>query len=154
MCSSQSSSLVTSVLQDLCFGAATHFPEQTGVVLPAGDDLWVPRPQGLCKDGQRPFVHRLGLGVLSVVFVEHGQVVECHRHVGMTDPKEFLLDCKGAPVEPFGLRALSLCLFERRQIIQVDGDLVVFRTVFALEDVEHVTVDRAPIPDTFPVRPG
>ena len=47
--------------------------------------MWMFRSQRLLPDGQRPFVQRLCLGILALVIVKPGQVVEARGDIAVPD---------------------------------------------------------------------
>jgi hypothetical protein len=59
----------------------------------------------------------------------------------MPRPKQFLLHRKRSPVERLGVGPLAFGLIKGRQIVQVDGDLIVLRAVRALENRQRPTVE-------------
>ena len=96
-----------------------------------------------------PSAPRRGLGlagraaplrILPSSFIQHGQIVEGHGHVRVIRPQGFLLDRQGAPVEALGLGLITPGVRERRQVVAGDGQLVVVRAVYALEDGERPPV--------------
>ena len=54
-------------------------------------------PQLLLADGQRPLHERLGLRVLALRLVQHRQVVQAGRRVGMLWPQLVLTDGQAIP---------------------------------------------------------
>ena len=80
--------------------------------------------------------------VLSQPFQQHRQVVERHRHVGMLRSKLLLLDGERAAVKFFRFRQPAPRIFERGQVVQIDGDLIMFRPVRALEARQRPPVER------------
>src|SRR5262249_28344096 len=73
---------------------------------------------------------------------EHGQVVQGQGRVRVARAQEPLLQRQGALVESLGLRSLPLRVVQGSEVVQVDGDLVVIRTVGALEDCQRPAVER------------
>jgi hypothetical protein len=75
------------------------------------------RPQRLLADGQRTLVERLGLGVLPLVVIKHGQTVEAPGHIGMVLPQRRLPDGQRLLVQ-------RLRLEEKRTRGQIEGSLI------------------------------
>ena len=60
----------------------------------------------------------------------------------MLRSQQFLLDGERAAVQCLRFRQLALCLFERGQIVQVDGDFIMLRAVCARENLQRASVQR------------
>ena len=54
--------------------------------------------------------------------------------------EQFLFDGEGAPIKLLGFVPIPLLIFKRRQIVQIDGDLVMFRPLLALENRQRAPV--------------
>src|SRR5436190_150354 len=61
---------------------------------------------GLLMDGEGTLVERLGLAVLALVIIEHCQIIETERYVGMIGAKHLLTDGEGTLVEGLGFSIL------------------------------------------------
>src|SRR4030095_6547062 len=59
----------------------------------------------------------------------------------MLRTEQFFFECEGTLIERFRLCTLPLRLLEGSQVIQVDGALVMLRTVAVLEDLERASIN-------------
>ena len=62
----------------------------------------------LLPDRERALIERLGLGVAALGIVEHGQVVEARRHLGMLGAERLLPNGERALIERLGLGVAAL----------------------------------------------
>lgn len=92
------------------------------------------RGQRSAEDGQRSLVKRLGLLGFAARFVQHGQIVQCHRHVRMVGSAQFFFDRQRAPVKRLRLRQFTTHLMDGGEIIQNHRDVGMFRPVDAFEN--------------------
>src|SRR5262245_43796928 len=60
----------------------------------------------------------------------------------MLRPEQFFFDSQGAAVEMRGARSFTLGLINGSQVIAVDRNLIMLRTVNAPEDLERAVVER------------
>ena len=72
----------------------------------------------LLADGERALEERLGLGVGAGGLVEHGEIVERGRDVGMLGAERLLADGERALVERLGLGVGAGGLVERGEIVE------------------------------------
>ena len=72
----------------------------------------------LLADRQRALVEPLGVGVLALLLVHVGQVVEGAGHVGVVCAERLLLDRQRALVERLGVGVLALVLVHAGQVVE------------------------------------
>ena len=75
-------------------------------------------PKDLLPDPERFLIERFGFGVLAHFLVQHGQVIEAHRRVGMFWPKNLLPDPERFLEERFGFGVLAHSLVQHGQVIE------------------------------------
>ena len=79
-------------------------------------------PKNLLADPERFLVERFGFGVLAQILVQHGQVIEGLRRVGMLFAENLLPDPKRFLAERYGFGVLAHCLVQEGQLIEArDG---------------------------------
>src|SRR5262245_17517797 len=99
------------------------------------------RSEGPLEDVQGMPIEGAGLRGAAEAGEERGQVVEGQSPVRMPETQDLLLDLQGPQIEPLGRGRLAARLMDRREVVEVDGDLVVFRAVDAREDGERLTIE-------------
>ena len=72
----------------------------------------------LLADRQRALVERLGVGVLALLLVHDGQVVEGRGHIGVVCAERLLVDRQRALVEPLGVGVFTLLRVHDGQVVK------------------------------------
>src|SRR5687768_17403972 len=84
------------------FFSAPHFTEEVCVGFESIRDIGMVRAEGLFPNLEGPLKQRLGLGVLLLIIVKGGKVVEADGHMGMIRAEGFFPNLERALVQRLG----------------------------------------------------
>ena len=97
---------------------------------------------GPLEQGDGPLVEACRLPRSPGCRGEHGEVVQRRRKLGVVAPEAKLLDRECSPGEGLGGVELPAALQKRREVVEIDADLVVVGAERPLEDGDRVAEER------------
>ena len=120
---------------------AVYGAQEAGVVAPANLERGVVRFNVALERVKCLFEESLGVGVAALEPVVDREVVERQRGFRMVGTEVVFLDSECSLIELFGFAEPAASMQRRREVVEVDRDLLVMGPEYALEDLDDVAED-------------